>query len=166
MQVEIGNPNEIEDIYDGVSYSKGASVNGMVYAYLGHDRFREALRAYLKKFQYSNAVTKDLWQAMSDASGEDIAAHMKRFAYAFLYSNILSMFQLDWPDGLSGRDGQIRQDDQETAAVAASFPRRWLQRCVSSAFLIIIQRRTLQISRTRCGIFPSLSARRRRRMRR
>jgi len=35
--VEIKNPNEIDEIYDGISYSKGASLNGMCYDFLGHD---------------------------------------------------------------------------------------------------------------------------------
>jgi len=37
LQVPINDPNEIEDIYDAVSYSKSASLIRMLHEYLGDD---------------------------------------------------------------------------------------------------------------------------------
>lgn len=42
----------------------------MLCNYLGEESFQKGLRAYLKKFQYSNAVTNDLWDSLSEASGQ------------------------------------------------------------------------------------------------
>ena len=45
----------------------------MLHAYLGHDTFRTALQQYQAKHQYANAVTADLWAALSAASQQDVA---------------------------------------------------------------------------------------------
>ena len=42
----------------------------MLCNYLGEATFQKGMRAYLQRFQYSNAVTTDLWKAFSEASGE------------------------------------------------------------------------------------------------
>ena len=72
IQVPVRNPSEISQIFDAISYSKGASVIRMLVAYLGEDVFRQGIRSYLKKFQYSNAKTSDLWNSLSEASGKSV----------------------------------------------------------------------------------------------
>ncbi|VDD94199.1 unnamed protein product [Enterobius vermicularis] len=72
IEIEINNPNELDEIYDNITYAKSNSVNRMLCNYLGEESFQKGLRAYLKKFQYSNAVTNDLWDSLSEASGQDI----------------------------------------------------------------------------------------------
>lgn len=42
----------------------------MVFNYLGQDVFQKGLSNYLNKFQYSNAVTTDLWSALAEAAGQ------------------------------------------------------------------------------------------------
>jgi puromycin-sensitive aminopeptidase len=39
-QVEINHANEIEEIFDAISYRKGASVIRMLQSYLGADTFQ------------------------------------------------------------------------------------------------------------------------------
>ena len=77
IEVPIENPNELDEIYDGISYAKSASIIGMLHAHLGRETFRGATSAYLKKFSFANAETADLWAAFSNASGQDVAALMK-----------------------------------------------------------------------------------------
>lgn len=48
----------------------------MLYHYLTEPVFKDGLRRYLKKFQYSNAETQDLWECFSEASGQDISKIM------------------------------------------------------------------------------------------
>jgi aminopeptidase N len=57
-----------------IIYNKGQAVLRMLEAYVGPDTFREGIRAYMKARQYSNATSTDLWNALSAASGHDIAA--------------------------------------------------------------------------------------------
>lgn len=70
FQIEIDNPNELDEIYDNITYAKSNSINRMLCSYLGEETFQKGLRIYLKKFQYGNAVTTDLWNALSEASGQ------------------------------------------------------------------------------------------------
>ncbi len=67
---------EIHQIFDAISYSKGACVIRMLVAHLGEDKFQQGIRNYLKKFKYRNADTKDLWDALSGASGKPVAEVM------------------------------------------------------------------------------------------
>jgi puromycin-sensitive aminopeptidase len=72
IEVPIENPNELEEIYDAVSYSKSASVIRMLFYHLGQETFQEGLKQYLSTFQFGNAVTQDLWTALSTSSGQQV----------------------------------------------------------------------------------------------
>ncbi|HSR89581.1 MAG TPA: M1 family metallopeptidase [Candidatus Udaeobacter sp.] len=72
IEIPVNNPNEISQIFDAISYSKGASVIRMIHDFLGADIFRDGLRVYLKRHAYSNAVTEDLWQALAEVSGQPV----------------------------------------------------------------------------------------------
>ncbi|PAV64150.1 hypothetical protein WR25_01487 [Diploscapter pachys] len=76
IEVEIDNPNELEEIYDSITYAKSNSVNRMLCFYLGEETFQKGLRIYLKRFSYKNATTEDLWTALSEASGQNISELM------------------------------------------------------------------------------------------
>lgn len=67
ISVPVHSPDEINDIFDTISYSKGASIIRMLKNYLGGDIFKAGLTSYLKKYTYSNAATKDLWNSFSGA---------------------------------------------------------------------------------------------------
>lgn len=76
VEVPVNHPDEIRSIFDAISYSKGASVIHMLNQYLGPEDFRAGLQYYLKKHQYSNTDTVDLWQALEDVSGKPVKEFM------------------------------------------------------------------------------------------
>ena len=76
VEVAVNHPDEIRTIFDGISYSKGASVIHMVYHYLGADDFQTGLRYYLKKHSYKNTTTLDLWDALEEASKKPVRTFM------------------------------------------------------------------------------------------
>lgn len=77
VQVEVSSPDEIDEIFDTISYSKGSSLIHMIHAFLGDKAFRAGLCTYLAKHAYGNATTEDLWTALGTASGVDVAAIMR-----------------------------------------------------------------------------------------
>ena len=79
IEVEIDNPNELDEIYDSITYAKSNSVNRMLCYYLGEETFQKGLRIYLNRFQYNNAVTVDLWDALSEASGQVLSIRFSPF---------------------------------------------------------------------------------------
>ncbi|KAI9865875.1 MAG: Aminopeptidase 2 mitochondrial [Trichoglossum hirsutum] len=77
IEVPVKRADEINQIFDAISYSKGSCVLRMISKYLGEDTFMEGIRRYLKKHAYGNTQTSDLWAALSDASGKDVEKVMR-----------------------------------------------------------------------------------------
>lgn len=48
IEVDVGHPKEINEIFDAISYSKGASLIRMLTAFLGAEAFKTGIRTYLK----------------------------------------------------------------------------------------------------------------------
>ena len=69
---EVARPEEINQVFDEISYGKGASVLRMLEGYLGADRFRTGVTDYLNRFRYGNARTEDLWASLERASGQPV----------------------------------------------------------------------------------------------
>ena len=79
IEVEVGHPAEISEIFDKVSYSKGAAALRMLWQYLGERDFQKGLQYYLKKHAYGNAETQDLWKALEEVSGKPVGKLMKNW---------------------------------------------------------------------------------------
>lgn len=76
VEVPVNHPDEISTIFDAISYDKGASVIHMLNDYLGAEVFRDGLRYYLKKHEYGNTDTVDLWQALEEVSHKPVKTFM------------------------------------------------------------------------------------------
>ncbi|XP_075701703.1 puromycin-sensitive aminopeptidase [Rhinoderma darwinii] len=89
IEVNVGHPSEVDEIFDAISYSKGASVIRMLHDYIGDEDFRKGMNQYLIKFQEKNAATEDLWESLEQASGKPIAAVMstwtKQMGFPLIY---------------------------------------------------------------------------------
>uniref|UniRef100_A0A673I978 Aminopeptidase n=1 Tax=Sinocyclocheilus rhinocerous TaxID=307959 RepID=A0A673I978_9TELE len=58
---EIQRPEQINEVFDTISYSKGASVLRMLSDFLTETVFTQGLQTYLDNFKFSNTVYTDLW---------------------------------------------------------------------------------------------------------
>jgi aminopeptidase 2 len=76
VEVPVKRADEVNQIFDAISYSKGSCVLRMISKYVGEDVFIEGIRKYLKKHAYGNTQTGDLWDALTQASGKDIGKVM------------------------------------------------------------------------------------------
>ena len=79
VHVAVNSPDEIEQIFDAISYGKGAHVLQMIEAYVGEEAFREGVRRYLSNHSYSNASGDDFWSALEQASGKPVMKIMSRW---------------------------------------------------------------------------------------
>jgi tricorn protease interacting factor F2/3 len=75
----VDSPDEIDQIFDEISYGKGASVLRMLEAFIGPEAFRQGVHDYLVKFQYGNARGEDLWAAIEAAAHQPISDLMRRW---------------------------------------------------------------------------------------
>ncbi|KAK7892008.1 hypothetical protein WMY93_023971 [Mugilogobius chulae] len=64
---DIQKPAQISELFDAISYSKGASVLRMLSDFLTEEVFKSGLQTYLKQFQFGNTVYTDLWKHLQDA---------------------------------------------------------------------------------------------------
>lgn len=76
IEVPVKRADEIDQIFDSISYAKGSSVLRMISKYIGEDTFLEGVRKYVKKHAYGNTETYDLWNALDAASGKPVSGLM------------------------------------------------------------------------------------------
>lgn len=81
----MASSSQVNEIFDAISYCKGAAVIRMIADHVGEDAMKKGLNAYINKHAYNNAVTTDLWEALSAASGKDVAAFMSRWTQKMGY---------------------------------------------------------------------------------
>lgn len=79
VEVPVGHPDEIEEIFDAISYNKGASILWMLEQYLGEDVFRQGMNLYFTTHKYGNARTEDLWRAFGEVSDQDVVGLMRNW---------------------------------------------------------------------------------------
>nr|XP_023019115.1 glutamyl aminopeptidase-like isoform X2 [Leptinotarsa decemlineata] len=65
-------PDQISEIFDTISYNKGASILRMLESTVGEANFQEGVKNYLNKFAYSNAVTEDFLTEIQNVVGNKL----------------------------------------------------------------------------------------------
>ncbi|MET3634571.1 M1 family metallopeptidase [Streptococcus porcorum] len=77
VHVTVNHPDEINTLFDpAIVYAKGSRLMHMLRRWLGDKDFASGLNRYFETFQYGNTVGRDLWKALSDASGKNVANFM------------------------------------------------------------------------------------------
>ena len=77
VHVEVKHPDEINTLFDpAIVYAKGSRLMHMLRRWLGDEAFAKGLNSYFAKHQYGNTIGRDLWDALGEASGRDVAAFM------------------------------------------------------------------------------------------
>lgn len=97
IEVPVGHPAEVDEIFDEISYNKGASVIRMLYHYLGDADFKKGMHLYLTKHKYKNTCTEDLWAAFEETSSRPVGNIMPTWIkqMGFPVVKILSSEQKD-----------------------------------------------------------------------
>lgn len=55
----VNGPDDIDNAFDDITYSKGGAVLAMFESYVGREQFRQGIHAYLTKFAFRNASAQD-----------------------------------------------------------------------------------------------------------
>lgn len=75
----VNNPVEAEEMFDEITYEKGASVLRMLENYLGENTYKKGIQNYISEHQFSNAEGQDLWKALGKASGKPVLKIMRNW---------------------------------------------------------------------------------------
>jgi puromycin-sensitive aminopeptidase len=73
IYAEVRSVAEATENFDVITYEKGAAVVRMIEHYLGADAFRDGVRLYVRRHREGNTVAADLWRALEEASGREVA---------------------------------------------------------------------------------------------
>jgi puromycin-sensitive aminopeptidase len=81
IHFEVRDPNQANEMFDEITYSKGASVLRMLEKFVSENTFQKGVHQYLSAHAFGNATTEQLWQAIGDASGKPIPKIMHGWVY-------------------------------------------------------------------------------------
>ncbi|MEM3851745.1 MAG: M1 family metallopeptidase [Methanomassiliicoccales archaeon] len=79
VEVPVKKPEEIEEIFDEISYGKGGSILRMIANFISSEDMRKGLEQYLRRHAYGCSEGKDLWEALEKESGVPVAGIMKEW---------------------------------------------------------------------------------------
>src|SRR5580658_1185344 len=72
IRAEADTPDEINQMFDGITYDKAGAMLLMVENYLGEETFRRGVHNYLAAHMYGNATAEDFWGAQTAESKKPI----------------------------------------------------------------------------------------------
>jgi aminopeptidase N len=79
IRATANTPDEINEMFDGISYGKAGAVIGMVEHYIGKEAFRQGVHNYLQAHLYANATAEDFWNAQTANSHLPVDKIMSSF---------------------------------------------------------------------------------------
>jgi aminopeptidase N len=81
IHAEIKDADQLDQVFDEITYEKGAAVLYMLEGFLGQDIFRDGIRKYLAGHELGNATPENLWTALSLTSGKNVSDLMHSWVY-------------------------------------------------------------------------------------
>ena len=79
IEVQVERAEDVDEIFDAISYSKGSVVVRLLEDFLGNDTFTKGIQSYIHRFAYGNATTDDLWAQLEATSGKPVKEMMERW---------------------------------------------------------------------------------------
>ncbi len=79
IRAKADTPDEINEMFDGITYGKAGAMLLMVENYEGEETFRHGVHNYLAAHMYGNATAEDFWNAQTAVSHKPIDKVMETF---------------------------------------------------------------------------------------
>ncbi|XP_023658692.1 leucyl-cystinyl aminopeptidase [Paramormyrops kingsleyae] len=77
VSTEVSTPEQVEEMFDSVSYEKGASVLLMLSSTMSEEKFHKGVTDYLQKYKEKNADTEDFWKSLPLGKSYSVVEIMK-----------------------------------------------------------------------------------------
>ncbi|KAJ8285531.1 hypothetical protein GJAV_G00027890 [Gymnothorax javanicus] len=71
VSTPVENPAQIQEMFDDVSYDKGACILNMLRDYLTPEAFKIGIVRYLRRYSYQNTVNAHLWDSLTSICQSD-----------------------------------------------------------------------------------------------
>ncbi len=79
MRQPVKTRDDLHNYVDRIAYDKGTAVLTMFERWVGEERFRDGVRAYLAKHAWKNASAPDFFAVIGEVAGQDLAAPLATF---------------------------------------------------------------------------------------
>jgi aminopeptidase N len=79
IRATANTPEQIQQMFDEISYGKAGAVIGMVENFVGPEVFRQGVHNYLAAHLYGNATAEDFWNAQTATSKQPVDTVMASF---------------------------------------------------------------------------------------
>lgn len=79
IQASVKNPSQAMEMFDAITYIKGASILRMLECCVTDEVFEKGIQNYIQSHKFGNATTQDLWDAISYESKMDISRLMNEW---------------------------------------------------------------------------------------
>uniref|UniRef100_A0A665WG25 Aminopeptidase n=1 Tax=Echeneis naucrates TaxID=173247 RepID=A0A665WG25_ECHNA len=133
---DIQRPEQISELFDAISYSKGASVLRMLSDFLTEDVFTMGLRTYLKAFSFGNTVYTDLWEHLQTAvntNGTELPDSVKNIMNTWVLQMGFPVVTIDTTTGAVSQKHFLLDPESE---VTAPSPYKYLIPVINRAQLV------------------------------
>ncbi len=81
IEFTVGHPDDAKEMFDVLTYEKGASVMRMLECWLGEELFQKGIALYMDRHAFGNTEGSDLWQALAEVSGQPVADIMDGWVF-------------------------------------------------------------------------------------
>ena len=112
IEFPVHRPEEAQGMFDVLTYQKGAAVLRMLEQYLGAEAFRAGISLYLKRHEFANTETSDLWDAIEETSRQPARALMDSWIFQPGYP--LLQVQIDGNDVLISQQPFRYMQDEDS----------------------------------------------------
>jgi len=127
VEFEVVSPEQADDMFDVLTYEKGAAVVRMLEDYVGEQAFQAGIRHYIAANQYANTETTDLWDAIEAQTD----APVRRIMDSWIFQGGFPLISVS-TDGRTVTFTQSRMGYQEPDETLWSVPLTYRARLDSS----------------------------------
>ncbi|XP_007567583.1 aminopeptidase N-like [Poecilia formosa] len=148
LEDDIQKPAQISELFDAISYSKGASVLRMLSDFLTEPVFTKGLQSYLREFAFDNTVYTDLWQhlqAAVNASEETLPKTVKDIMNTWVLQMGFPVVTIDTASGSVSQKHFLLDPDSTVTTPSEynyvwSVPIRWMKKGASKSFMWLTEK--------------------------
>jgi puromycin-sensitive aminopeptidase len=79
IRADVVKPSQALEMFDEITYEKGASILKMLEAYIGSNVFKQGIQNYIKTHMNGNCATSDLWNALATQTTKPIERVMRNW---------------------------------------------------------------------------------------
>ena len=95
IEVPVASTNDFFNVFDAITYDKGASVLNQLSHYIGREDFRLGVSNYLKEHSWENTELEDFMNSLSQQSGIDLNPWAQDWMYQAGVNTIEARFSCD-----------------------------------------------------------------------